>query len=413
MLDVEPLILDELNRLAPYEPAAGGDWQTVLARAGAIHPSRRLPRKRVLWVAVAGLLLLIALAAPALGLGPPFLDFFSAKHAPKRVVHEFAIMGVGAPRGMNPHVIPGQTRLVTTYHLRNGKRMPLWVAPTRGGGFCYVLGGGGCVARHARIPDRNGDLNVAQLDVGRFSNRGLRIIEGSVANEQTTKLQLRFADGRQVTLPLLWVSPPISRGFYLYQLTDAERQPSHRPTEIVAFDQKGRVLARVVSIFRLPPPWSNPNNVSNRADRHVILRSGPLTIAIAPSRTGGNCSWLQYQGKTIGSGCAPPRFQTEPMAGGLSHGTGVTGFDAQLKPDVARVVLRFQDGASLTLRPVQGHVLYNIPKAHWPRQHRLFEADAYNANGHKLATQKFDPHQIGLYDCTKTIPIGAGQRACP
>jgi hypothetical protein len=21
--------------------------------------------------------------------------------------------------------------------------------------------------------------------------------------------------------------------------------------------------------------------------------------------------------------------------------------------------------------------------------------------------------QIGLYDCTKTIPIGAGQRACP
>ena len=411
MLDVESLILDELNRLSPYEPLVG-DWQTVLARAGAIRPSRRLPRKRVLWIAVAGILLL-AIAAPALGLGPPFLDFFSAKHAPKRVVHQFALLGVGAPRGMNPHVIPGQTRLVTTYHVRNSEPLSLWVAPTRGGGFCYVLGGGGCVARHAHIPDRNGDLNIGQLDVGRFSNRGLRIIEGSVANEQTTKLELRFADGRRVTLPLLWVSRPISRGFFLYQLTRAQQQPSLRPTEIVALDQKGQVLARVVSIFRLPPPWSNPNRVSKRADRHVILRSGPLSIAIAPSRTGGNCSWLQYRGKTIGSGCAPPRFQTDPMDGGLSHGTGFTGFDAQLKPTVARVVLRFQDEASLTLRPVDGHVLYNIPKTHWPRQHRLVEADAYNANGHKLATQKFDPRQTGLYDCKKTIAIGAGQRTCP
>jgi hypothetical protein len=181
----------------------------------------------------------------------------------------------------------------------------------------------------------------------------------------------------------------------------------------VALDAKGRVLARVVSIFRLPPAWANPNRVSNRAERHVILRSGPLSIAIAPSRTGGNCSWLQYRGKTIGSGCAPPRFQTDAMDGGFSHGTGFTGFDAQLKPTVARVVLRFQDGASLTLRPVDGHVLYNIPQAHWPRQHRLVEADAYNTNGRKLATQKFDPRQIGLYDCKKTIALGAGQRACP
>jgi hypothetical protein len=413
MLDVEPLILDELGRLAPYEPELAGDWQSVLARAGSSRPHRRLQRKRMLWAAVAGLVLLIAVAAPALGLGPPFLDFFSAKHAPKRVVHEFALFGVGAPRGMNPHVIPGQTRLVATYHLRNGKPMRLWVAPTRGGGFCYVLGGGGCIARHARIPDRNGDLNMGQLAVGRFSNGGLRIIQGSVADRRTTKLELRFADGRQVTLPILWVSQPISRGFYLYQLTSAQRHPTHRPTEIVALDAKGQVLARIVSAFRLPPPWSNPNRVSDRADRHVILRSGPLSIAVAPSRTGGNCSWVLYRGQTIGSGCAPPRLQTEPMTGGLSHGTGFTGFSAQLKRNVARVVLRFQGGTKVTLLPVDGHALYDIPRAHWPRGHRLTEADAYDAAGHKLATQKFDPRQVGLYDCGKTIPIGAGERACP
>jgi hypothetical protein len=412
MLDVEPLILDELSQLAPVEPALAGDWQSVLVQVRAIHPPTRFTRRRVLW-AVGAVILLLVVAAPALGLPPGLLDFFSAKHAPKRVIHQFAMLGVGAPRGMNPHVIPGQTRLVTTYHLRDGTRMPLWVAPTRGGGFCYVLGGGGCVARTEHIPNRDGDLDVGQLDVARFSNLGVKTIEGSVANQRTTKLELRFADKREVALPLLWVSPPISRGFFFYQLTGAERHGAHRPTELVALDKEGRVLARVVSAFRLPPPWANPNNVSNRADRHVILRSGPLSIAIAPSRTGGNCSWLQYHGKTIGSGCAPPRFQTEPMAAGLSHGTGFTGFDAQVNVNVAGVVLRFQDGAPLTLRPVDGHVLYNIPKAHWPRGHRLVEADAYSASGRKLATEKFDPRALGDYDCAKTIAIGAGLRACP
>jgi hypothetical protein len=101
------------------------------------------------------------------------------------------------------------------------------------------------------------------------------------------------------------------------------------------------------------------------------------------------------------------------MAGGLSHGTGFTSFDAQLKPDVARVVLRFQDDATVTLAPVHGFVLYNIPKAHWPRGHRLIAAGAYNRDGEKLAAEKFDPLQTGLYDCTKTIQLGAGLKTCP
>jgi len=39
--------------------------------------------------------------------------------------------------------------------------------------------------------------------------------------------------------------------------------------------------------------------------------------------------------------------------------------------------------------------------------------DTYNKAGTSLASQKFDPLQTGVYDCTKTIPIGAGERACP
>jgi hypothetical protein len=414
MLDVVPLIQNELARLAPYDTDLPDDWTALLARAGinpAVSPRRQ--RIRMLGVALAVLVVGVVFVAPALGLHPPFVDFFSAKHAPKPVVRQFAQLNLGGPRGMNPQAIPGQTRLITTYHLRNGKALPLWVTPSRKGGFCYILGGGGCLAPGSHSHGEPGDLNPGVLDVARFSAWHARVIEGSVANHKTAKLELRFANGQTTLLPLLWVSKPIDRGFYLYQLTGSEKQPSGRPIALVALDQNGQLLARVTSAFRLPSPWSNPNHVSNKADRRVILRSGPLSIAIAPSRTGGNCSWVRYRTATISSGCAPPRFQTTAMAGGLSHGTGFTSFDAQLKPDVTRVALRFQDGATVTLTPVDGFVLYNIPKTHWPRGHRLIEAAAYNRGGAKLATEKFDPLQTGLYDCTKTIPLGAGLKACP
>lgn len=423
MLDVEPLILQELHRLSPLDEAQRGDWEAVVSRAKAssndvraTHSSRRgRGSRRLTWIAFAALLLLIAIAAPALGLGPPFLDFFSSKHASKRVVHQFALLNVGAPRGMSPKVISGQTRLVTTYHLRTGKAFPLWVAPTRAGGFCYLLGyGGGCVAPNASTHPRSGDLNMGQLDVGRL---GSNVIAGSVANKQTAKLEVRFLHGSAAPLPVLWVGPPINRGFYFYQLTRRQQNPSRRPTAVVALSDKGGVLARAASMFRVPPAWFNPSKVSNRAERHVILRSGRLSITTAPSSTGGSCWWLKYRSQTIGSGCAPPRLQTIAMAGGQNHGEdhgdGFTSFSAQVKPSVRSVVLRFQDGATVTLAPVEGHVLYDIPKAHWPRGHRLTVATAYNKAGTSLASQKFDPLQTGVYDCTKTIPIGAGERACP
>ena len=423
MHDVEPLILEELHRLSPLEEGQQGHWEVVVERATASSdvagslPSLRRGRwsRRSVWVAFAAVALVIAVAAPALGLGPPFLDFFSSKHASKRVVHQFALLNVGAPRGMSPKVISGQTRLVTTYHLRTGKAFPLWVAPTRAGGFCYLLGyGGGCVAPNSPTHPRSGDLNTGQLDVGRL---GSNVIAGSVANKQTAKVEVRFLHDRAMSLPVLWVGPPINHGFFFDELTRVQQEPSHRPIAVVAVDDKGRLLARVSAMFRVPPAWANPNTVSNRADRHVILRSGRLSITIAPSTAGGNCWWLKYRAQTIGSGCAPPRLQTIAMAGGQNHGqdhgNGFTSFSAQVKPSVRRVVLRFQDGENVTLAAVDGHVLYDIPKTHWSRGHRLTVAAAYDKSGMTLASQKFDPLQTGVYDCMKTIPIGAGERACP
>jgi hypothetical protein len=199
----------------------------------------------------------------------------------------------------------------------------------------------------------------------------------------------------------------------MHQLTPLQRHSGHRPTELLGVDAHGHAIAWIRSMFRQPHPWANPRNVANLAKKHVILRSGPIAIAIAPARTGGNCWWLEDRAaRPFGSGCAPPRYLTMPMAGGLNHTTW-TAFSAQVKPEVARVELRFQHGTRIELKPVQGWVLYNIPQAHWPRGTRLYEAIAYNTNGRPLAHQRFDPRSYGVYSCKKPVPLGAGLKACP
>lgn len=408
MLDVEPVILEELQRLVPPGDIPRPAWDDVLRR---IEPIGH--RRRRMWPAYAiAAVVIVWLAAPAFGVRPPFLDFFSSSaHVPKRVVRSFKVLNVVAPRGMSPNVVAAQTRRVTVYHLRDGKRFPLFVAPRRTGGFCYTFGyAGGCTDRSANPHDQTGDLNVRDIGLGRL---GSHIYAGSVFDQRIDHLQLRFVDGTHADIPLLWVSPPIDAGFFLYDLTYSERRSAHAPKEMVALDAQGHVLARNRSMFAPPSRWSNPANVSDPSRKRVILRSGEMTIAVSPSSAGGNCWWLQANGLNVGGGCAPPRYLTIPMAGGLNHGTHFTSFSAQLRPAVARVELRFQDGARIELHPVEGFVLYDIPPTHWPRGSRLIEAVAFDAGGSLLRRQTFDPREFGTYPCTKQVSVGAGETACP
>ena len=443
-----PDLLQAIDELVPRAPRPG-DWQDVLARAAisrgnpprieVLSPQeprvssaqrlrRRTSKKRIALVLLLAVVLAI-LAVPALGLAPPFLNFFSSKHASKRVVHSFALLNVGAPRGMSPNVIPGETRRVTTYRLSNGKTMPLWVAPTRNGAFCFTFGfGGSCASLHSQQRDQQGDHNAAAIGLDELGGYGTHVLAGYVFDTRIARIEIRFRHTAAASVPLLWVGPPIRAGFFLYEIPrklmpkTARAQPGSGPSQpgtsavaaVVAVDKEGHEIARDASMFKPLPVWFNPAAVSDRSKRHVILRSGRLSIVIAPSRTGGNCFWLKldtYQ--EIGSGCAPPRYLTHPMAGGLSHDPGFTGFSAEVQPSVSRVELNFEDGAHVTLQPVQGHVLYDIPPVHWPRGHRLHTATAYNSNRKTLAKQSFDTKQTGVYDCAKQVPIGAGETACP
>lgn len=410
MVDVEPLILSELERLSPRAGYEGADWREVIRRSDAAAKPVGSRQRRLLLVAVLVCLAGI-LTAGALGLGPPFLDFFAADHAPPRIVRQFGTLNVGAPHGMSPNVIPRQTRRVTTYRLSNGQAFPLWVAPTKTGGFCFQFGfGGSCANRAVLSDDRAGDRNAGAIRLMRLNGH---ILAGYVFNKRITRLVVTFKEGTRVPAPLLWVSRPIDAAFFLYDVPRQKRSTGQGPVAVIALDSHDREIARLVSIFRPPPPWFDSRKVADLSRKHVILRSGRLSIAIAPSRTGGHCYWVYAPtGSEIVSGCAPPRFITMPLGGGLSHGKGFTAFSAPVKPSVARVELRFQDGFLVSLRPVEGYVLYDIPKTHWRPGHRLFLAVAYGTRGNPLQREQIDASQIGVYDCAKPVPLGWGEKAC-
>jgi hypothetical protein len=407
MIDVEPLIVSELERMLPLPDAGRASWADVLGRVG--QPRRRLTARRAGLSALA-FAIVVYLAAPAFGLGTPFLDFFSAKPAPKSVVKDFAMQNAsGALTGVSPKVLAGEARRITVYHLRDGRPFPLDVAPRRGGGFCFDFGyGGSCAAPNVRRPDDPGDRNASAIGLVVAGFHGSTVLAGYVYDKHIAKLEVRLKRGSPISVPLLWVSPPIDAGFFAYNVTEFQRN-HHSIVALVAVDAQGREVARVASIFRPAPPWANWRSVADLSQRHVILRSGEATISIAPSRTGGYCFWLRSAGGAGGSGCAPPRYLTRPMIGGL----GSTVFSAQVKPEVARVELRFQDGARTELRPVKGFVLYSVPRRHWPRGHRLTAAVAYSSSGKELARQTFDPKELAAYPCSKPVPIGAGLNACP
>ncbi|MBD0330781.1 MAG: hypothetical protein ICV64_11850 [Thermoleophilia bacterium] len=238
--------VDELlrARFAVLATDDHGDWDDVRRRA------RRRPSRRRLALALAALAA-IAVTAPAFGLHRQALDWFRQEAAPPRTQLEFLQLGVGAPPGMDPQVVPNSARRVLVARL-DGRERTLWVAPTRRGGFCVSWSGlgGGCIADRgpplASPPERRREVNPLALDVtvGRDRSWAVTFLAGSVLDDRVERLVVEHADGERVEVPLVWVSPPIDAGFYLYDVPDRRRSEAHRPTAVTGLGGDGEVVTR-------------------------------------------------------------------------------------------------------------------------------------------------------------------------
>jgi hypothetical protein len=406
------------------------DWADVRRRAAGKR------KRRVAIVVAAGVA--AALAGPALGLHRVFIDFFKSEPAPARVQLDFNRMGVGAPAGMDPQVIPDSARRVITATYDGGTHT-LWVAPTRKGGFCqlWTNGAGGCIDPKALSTTGRGkpDLGPTDLDpwmlgatYGSESDGIATLITGAVISKEVDKLSVEYADGARTQISLTWVSPPIDAGFYVLDVPAEHRQRGTHVSALVGTDRAGRVVAR--QSFRLPSPldiekrqqlpngeWTLlPVKADATKARPVIdfraANGNRITLWDVPTTTGARCYVFNR-----GGGCTPEDARTTahpvPMAGGTLGGSKPVLWFANVRDDVASVEFRYEDGTVETAKPVEGFILREITEEHYALSRRLESVVARAADGHILQTEPVDTKAGGVYPCEKPQPLQYGVEMCP
>ncbi len=303
------------------------DRERSNGRAARFSLSRLAPRNhrsrfRLLLTAAVVLLVLLVGAAFTFGLGLPELDFGQAEKAPpdSRVVKNFGVLDQGAPPGMATDVIPNETRKVGTFGEQS-----LWVAPTKQGGFCTDLGGGGGCDRLGTVPlsvswaiERSGPMPGADKTYG-----GLPVVDqinGYVNARWADALEVRFEDGEVIKPRLLWVSKPIEAGFYLQTIPLRHRQPGHLISAVVALDREGNLVASdSLGRDRAHAPPADAILDQAQESTRIETRAGPAVLRTAPTRYEGRCGWLEFAGETHSFGCAFKGYGNEGFAWGFVH----------------------------------------------------------------------------------------------
>lgn len=230
-----PVSLDDARRLTDalhlHSRVLSAGNEPFASRAA--RPARR--RVVVLVLAAAAVLAAILVATPAWALVRDVLPFWDQPAAPPSVQVQFWSLNAGAPRGMSPNAVAGETREVGRFTF-GGSTRTLWVAPARNGGFCSLWlprGGGGCST--AGRP----------LSTGALLRRGVpEWITGDAIAPAVNDVVIRFSDGKTVHPRIVWVSAPIDAGFFAYDVPAGEQSSRAHVTAVEAYDGNGTLVTR-------------------------------------------------------------------------------------------------------------------------------------------------------------------------
>ncbi|HUK94592.1 MAG TPA: hypothetical protein VLU96_05995 [Gaiellaceae bacterium] len=247
------LLAQRFEALADQENDS--DWVAV---------RRRRRRPAVLALAVGVVVVATLGVGAAFALYGDVLPFGSQPPAPKSEVRDFQEFSKFAPPGMDPQVLAGETRRIATFP-DGRRRVVLYVAPTKKGGFCEVFAKrfGGC--RQTRtLPagaptGRPGEVNSYAIGMTVESGeQGATHLGGDILLPPGTSLHVEFADGASAEIPVIFVSPPIDAGFFYYRVPEEHLGKGHEATYMTARDREGHVVARV----RVPSPSRLPGSAS-------------------------------------------------------------------------------------------------------------------------------------------------------
>jgi hypothetical protein len=210
-------------------------WPEVVARARAARRHRR----RVPIAIAAVLVSAIVIASPATGVRGKIVRLFDrAEPPPSKVVESFSQWN--EPWSMGG-VEAGRALKVLDVRLTPDKTTTLWVAPTKGGGFCTSTGE--CYGHGFRYDRLGVDVCLcggAQPD-GEILH-GPVVLQGVTTNERAASLLLRFEDGERQAIPLVWVGKPVNTAFFLYGVPERHWQKGHLPATLTMLADNGDEL---------------------------------------------------------------------------------------------------------------------------------------------------------------------------
>ena len=385
---IDQLIQARFDALA--NPLDDASWSDVLARAGSIHGRRRRAPARFA-LAAAVVVLAATVTAVALGLPGRVVDFFKAPPAPQSVQKFFSAHNAAVPGGVNPLAGLGQAHKILTATFDAKHLSPtqptlhtLYVAPRKDGGFCYLWTGFGGSCADPLNPARartHGGARPTGLEWLGDDNGIVSFLTGWVRGDAKT-LTAHFADGATAAIPVTSVSAPIDAGFFAYVVPPAHLMRTDPLTAVVAFDANGKVVSR--QPFKLTErldedvtqtlPDGRKIALPRRAQAARAHELFSFRTAKGGARGGHGRAWLWVMPRTGGGVC----FLYGTGGGGgqacasrywLAHSPAINGnalngvYFAQVKPDIATVVLRFRNGSSERITPVDGFVLHRIPSA--------------------------------------------------
>lgn len=237
--------------------------QMTLPAFRELPPERRAEQRERLMSAVARRprrppALAVALVVALLAVAPTFafhravVDFFSGEAAPERIQLDFGFLrehtAEASARFGGPRFTPeGLAREVMTVML-DGHSRPLWVVPTREGGFCYRLHfGASCFT-----PNESGErMRIGVGGLATKQGQGFDWLVGPVLEDAVQEVELLYQDGERVQIPFVWVSPPIGAGFYAYDVPPEHEQPGRLTVAVIGLDDEGEMVAG--QCLRLPP----------------------------------------------------------------------------------------------------------------------------------------------------------------
>lgn len=235
MIDVEPVIREELERLAPEAERELPDWDDVVRRASSrARPQRPRSHRSALIVAVA-----LAVAVPALA--------FSS--------------GVRSLLGFEwSEPVLDQASLLVSAPVGNGFYAHAWTSPSSTGGWCEFLtidhspvarsasdnnGGGGCSTNGGRRPRASREVPLTiSVSVSRRLKSGVPtnwvppIVEGAVLPSlRPARVEVIWNGG---SLPLRLRNNNILGGSPALYMPPFE----NFPYTVVAYDARGKEVAR-------------------------------------------------------------------------------------------------------------------------------------------------------------------------